>query len=290
MVSEELVKLAAAAAPEAGTRPTAIPGLQVIRSDGPTLPVPTVYTPSFCFVAQGEKVATVGGTSFRFRAGESLVVPVDVPVTGQVVRASSRRPFLCLVLDLDPDVVYRLLQQWESLPARPPAGEHLVPARCDAEVGDALLRLLRCLVQEADRIVLAPLVIQEITYRLLHSPQGAAVRQLGVAGSHVRRIAKLIEHIRSHFDRPLRMEELARSANMSPSAFFHHFKQATTMSPLRYQKELRLQEARRLLSTEVVDAATAAFRVGYESPSQFSREYARLFGLPPIADMKRLRG
>jgi transcriptional regulator GlxA family with amidase domain len=137
--------------------------------------------------------------------------------------------------------------------------------------------------------VLAPLILREITYRLLGSRYACAIRQLGVAGSQTQRIAKVVEWIRAHFDQPLKMAELAKVANLSQASFFQHFKQVTTLSPLQYQKELRLQEARRLLSTELTDAATAAFRVGYESPSQFSREYARLFGFPPIADLKRMR-
>jgi AraC-like DNA-binding protein len=269
---------------------TPIPFLQIVRSDRPTLPMPTVYNPTLCVVVQGEKLAAIGGNAFRFRAGQFLVASVNVPVTGQVTRASSRAPFLCLVLELDLALIYDLLREMGPMePGRDTTRQGVFLEGLDPGMQDALLRLMRCLGQVDDQRVLAPLVLREVTYLLLRSPHGHSVRQAGMAGSQLQRIARVIDRIRRQFDKPLSMEELARDANMSPSTFFHHFKLATTMSPLRYQKELRLQEAWRLLSAEVADAASAAFRVGYESASQFNREYARMFGLPPMADIKRLR-
>ena len=286
-VPQELIDLTLAVSAGEGLHQTLIPQLQVVRSDGRTLPAHTRYTPSLCLVLQGEKEAVVGGRVLRFTPARYLVVSVDLPVTGRVVQATPEQPFLCLVLTLEPATVYGLVQ--ELPPPRTQASSGLFQEEMNPELTDALLRLLRCLATPADRRILAPMVLREITYRLLGSSFGATVRQLGVAGSRTQRIAQAVERIQARFDQPLTVDEMASAAHMSPSAFHHHFKQVTTMSPLRYQKELRLQEARRLLSTEAVDAATAALRVGYESPSQFSREYARLFGLPPMSDLKRLR-
>jgi AraC-like DNA-binding protein len=289
-VPKELVDLTLAWSEGEDICRTPIPFLQIVRSDRPTLPMPTVYNPSLCVVVQGEKLATIGGNSFRFRAGQFLVASVNVPVTGQVTRASARAPFLCLVLDLEPLLIHDLLREMGPLDTgAEDRRQGVFLEGVEPEMLDALLRLMRCLGPVDDQRVLAPLILREVTYRLLRSPHGHAVRQAGVAGSQLQRIARVIDRIRRQFDEPLSMDELARDANMSPSTFFHHFKLATTMSPLQYQKELRLQEARRLLSTEVADAASAAFRVGYESASQFNREYARMFGASPMADMKRLR-
>lgn len=290
LVSKELVALALTWSRGEELCPTPLPFLQIVRSDRPTLPMPTVYNPTLCVVVQGEKLATIGGSAFRFGAGQILVASVNVPVTGQVTRASARAPFLCLVVDLEPILIHDLLREmepWDQGRAAPRQGVFL--DGLDDGMQDALLRMMRCLGNPDDQRVLAPLILREVTYRLLRSPQGHAVRQAGIAGSQVQRIARAIERIRRQYDQPLNMKALAQEVNMSPSTFFHHFKLATTLSPLQYQKELRLQEARRLLSTEVADAASAAFRVGYESASQFNREYARMFGLPPGADLKRLR-
>ncbi len=289
-VPKELVDLTLAWSEGEDIRPTPIPFLQIVRSDRPTLPMPTVYNPCLCVVVQGEKLATIGGKAFRFQTGQFLVASVNVPVTGQVTRASARAPFLCLVLDLEPVLIHDLLREMGPVdPGAENGRQGVFLEGLDSGLQGALLRLMRCLGQADDQRVLAPLILREVTYRLLRSPHGHAVRQAGVAGSQLQRIARVIDRIRRQFDQPLSMDELAKDANMSPSTFFHHFKLATTMSPLQYQKELRLQEARRLLSTEVPDAASAAFRVGYESASQFNREYARMFGLSPMADMKRLR-
>jgi AraC-like DNA-binding protein len=290
VIPKELVDLSLAFTDGEGQHPTAIRNLQIVRSDGRTAPAHRMYDPSLCLVVQGEKEASVGSQAYRFGAGEYLMLSVDLPVTGRVTQASPGQPFLCLVLALEPATVYGIVKELhQPEPAGPEAKRGIYQDRVDPDLADAMLRLLRCLKCESDTAVLAPFILGEITYRLLGSPHGFMVRQLGVAGSRTLRIAKAVDWIRSHYDQPLRMEHLAKLASMSQSAFFQHFKQVTTLSPLRYQKELRLQEARRLLSTELADAATAAFRVGYESPSQFSREYARMFGLPPISDLKHQR-
>lgn len=285
MLPEELISRTRAASQPDSVIPTAIPGLLVVQSEGPTFPKPSMYHPSLCLVVQGEKEVTIGGRPFPFGAEECLVVPVSMPVTSRVMKA----PFLSLALELDPDQVYAILQELEPGPlAAEPAPESLRPMIIDAPMAGAFLRLLQCLDRSEDAHVLAPLVQKELLYRLLQSKQGELVRPLGHPASQTRRVAKAIEHLRAHFHESIAMDELARRVNLSPSAFFLHFKRVTSISPLRYQKELRLQEARRLLVSEGADAASAAYQVGYESPSQFSRDYARMFGLPPGADRKRL--
>ena len=285
MLPEELISRTRAASRPDSVVPTTIPGLQVVHSEGPTFPKPSMYHPSLCLVVQGEKEVTIGGRPFPFGAGQCLVVPVSLPVTARVVQA----PFLSLALELDPDQIYAILQELEPGPlAADPAPATLRPMAVDAPMTGAFLRLLQCLDRSEDARILAPLVQKELLYRLLQSKQAGLVRPLGLPASQTRRVAKAIEHLRAHFHESIAMDELARRVNLSPSAFFLHFKRVTSISPLRYQKELRLQEARRLLVTEEADAASAAYQVGYESPSQFSRDYARMFGLPPGADRKRL--
>lgn len=228
----------------------------------------------------------MNGHVFRFQRGRFLIVSIDLPITSHVLEASPDKPFLSLALDLDPDLVFGLLQGMGPAPEPAPSGPGIHLSEGTPELLDAFLRLLRCLEAPADADVLGPMLRREITYRLLRTEYGPLVRQLGVAGSRVQRIAKAVARLRERFDEPLRIEDLARLVNMSPSSFHKHFKEITTLSPLQFQKELRLQEARRLLRVEGLDAATAAFRVGYESPSHFSREYARHFGQPPIRDIR----
>lgn len=284
MLSKELIARTQALSRAESVVPTAIPGLQVVRVEGPTFPTPAMYHPSLCLVVQGAKEATIGERSFPFGAGEFLVVPVALPVSARVVKA----PFLCLVLELNPDRVYEILQELGPTRIVASSPVALGPTPLGPRMAEAFLRLLQCLDRPGDLAFLAPLVRKELLYHLLQSEQGSLVRPLGLPASQTQRVAKAIEHLRAHFHEPIAMEELARRVNLSPSAFFAHFKRVTSLSPLRYQKELRLQEARRLLATEGADAASAAYRVGYESPSQFSRDYARMFGLPPGADRKRL--
>ena len=288
---KELVRLATAMAPASGVLRTALDALRVVRQDRPTDRLPDAYAPSLCFVLQGEKETTLAGSTFRFRPGQCLVVPVTVPVMAQVVRATPQAPFLCLVLELDPDLIFGLLKDLGPLAGQArskPTGPRL--ERADEALLEPLARLLGCLGREGDRLILAPLILRELTYRLLQSPLGGTVRGLGVAASHARRITQAIERLRARFHLPVRMEELAREVHLSPSAFYAAFRQVTGLSPLQYQKALRLHEARRLLASDGGDAASVAYRVGYESPSQFSREYARLFGLPPGGDLRRMRG
>jgi transcriptional regulator GlxA family with amidase domain len=197
---------------------------------------------------------------------------------------------LCLRLDFDPKQIFDIIKEINQTTSKKGDSQRgLFVSKMNSSLLDAVLRLVRLLDTPGDIPVLAPLVIREILYRILQDEQGDSVKQIAMIGSHTHRIAKVIQLIKQDFAKPLRIEELALTANMSSSSLHHHFKQVTRLSPLQYQKQLRLQEARRLMLSEVADAANAGFQVGYESPSQFSREYSRMFGLPPISDIKRFR-
>ncbi len=274
-----------------GTWPTSIPALSILRADAVQPHVYSLHRPSCCFLLQGKKEVCVGSTLFQYRAGEFLFSSVDLPLTGAILEASSKRPYLCLVLAIDASSVFELSALVApSAPTPSGSARAIFVGQRDAQMTDAFVRLARCLAAPTDAEVLAPGIIREITYRLLSGPYRDAVRDVGIAGSQTQRIARVIERLKRDYDKELTTAELAALAGMSVSSFHQHFKQVTTLSPLQYQKQLRLQEARRLLLAQDANAAEVGFRVGYESPSQFSREYARLFGAPPISDVKRVRG
>ncbi|GGG11679.1 transcriptional regulator [Paenibacillus albidus] len=273
-----------------GVHATAISSLYCIRNSNITEPIYRVHQPALCIIAQGAKEVMLAQESYLYGPSDYLVVSVDLPVSGQIIEASSEAPYLCLRLDFEPNQVIEVLEQSElKTAARGEAQRGLFISHTNASLLDAVIRLMRLLQTPEDIPALAPLVIREILYRILKGPQGDTLQQIALIGSSTYRIVEVIECIKRNYDQPLRIEELAELANMSSSSLHRHFKDVTAMSPLQYQKRLRLQEARRLLLSESTDAADVAFRVGYESPSQFSREYARMFGLPPIGDMKRLR-
>jgi AraC-like DNA-binding protein len=286
---DEMAALMTRFADAEGTHSTAIARLSLIRLDHAGERVPAVYRPCLCVVAQGRKAVHLGDERYVYDRSRFLVASVDLPLTGQVIDATPERPYLCVVLELEPKEIASLL-----LDADLPAPVETTPARglflsqASPEFIEAVLRLLRLLATPEDIRTLAPLAEREILYRLLKSPEGWRLRQIAAGHGQARRIAKAIARLRTHFHEPLRVERLADEANMSVSSFHAHFKRVTAMSPLQYQKQLRLQEARRLLLTETVDAATAGHRVGYESPSQFSREYRRAFGVPPATDMRQI--
>lgn len=267
---------------------TAIPRVSLVRSDMPTLPVGVVYQPMLCIVAQGAKRALLGDTIVEYRAGQYLVVSVDLPITGAVVQASPDAPYLAVSLALDPAVLAEMLL---TLPGHPPgaAPQGLAVSPAPPDLLDAALRLLRLLDTPAQIPVLAPLVEREILYRLLTGAQAPMLRQIAMAHSRLAHVSRAIGWIRSHFAEPLRIDAVAQQVHMTVSTFHRHFKAVTALSPLQYQKQIRLQEARRLLLAGQADAASIGFAVGYESPSQFSREYARMFGQPPLRDAVRLR-
>jgi AraC-like DNA-binding protein len=279
---------------EDGMRATAMNGLSLIRSSRPTEPLHTVYTPALCIIAQGRKQVMLAEELYFYGPGRHLVVTVDLPLVGEVIEASKERPYLCLALDLEPgDIGALLTEPGLPRPSAAPSSEAeergLFVSRTDLPLMDAALRLVRLLETPRDIPILAPLAAREIHYRLLKSEHGARLSRIALAGSQAQRIAKAIRLVKENYAEPLRIEAIAREVHMSPSALHHQFKAVTAMSPLQYQKQLRLQEARRLMLGELVDAATAGYRVGYESPSQFSREYSRMFGAPPSRDVARLR-
>lgn len=282
-MSPELIELALRYA----GGPTAIPGLSILRADVTRSRVPSVLRPSLCFLVQGAKEVTLGTSLYRYRATEFLFASIDLPVTGEVIEATPGKPYLCLALEIDPALVLELTTAGCKPTSPSEATSSIFVGKTDDFMTGAFLRLLRCLERPMDVRVLAPSIVREILYRFLSGPYGHALRDLGIANSQARRIARVIERIKRDYHRPLRMEDLAHVAGMSLSSFHAHFRKLTTLSPLQYQKQIRLQEARRLLLANGAGAADVAFEVGYESASQFSREYATLFGLPPMKDMKR---
>lgn len=286
----EVARAAARAAPHDGLHATAAPNLSLIRASAPSQPLPSVYEPCLCFVIQGRKVARVGDERYHYDPLNYLVVSVTLPVTGQIIEASPDNPYLCVRINIDLQVIGELLLQ---LPQQARANTHsdrgLYVAQMDAGLLDAVLRLVRMLDSPQEIEVLAPLALREIYYRALTGQLGARLRELCIADSHTQRISRAIQMLRTRYARTVRIEELAAAAHMSVSSFHHRFKAVTAMSPVQFQKNLRLHEARRLMLVEGSDAAGAAHRVGYESASQFSREYRRLFGAPPRKEIAIVR-
>jgi AraC-like DNA-binding protein len=272
-----------------GAYETAVPALRLSRFSAPSDLVALVYEPSLCVVAQGAKEVLLVDEKYRLDPAQSLLVSVDLPVAARVVEASHGRPYLAIRISLDPAVVGELLADGTAAPPLGPPARGLAVTSVEPPLLDAVCRLVTLLDSSRDIGPLAPLVLREITYRVLTGPQGSRLRQIASAGAPAQRIAKAIRWLKDHFADPLRIQSLAKHVRMSPSAFHLHFKGVTAMSPLQYQKRLRLQEARRLMLGDGLDAAEAAFRVGYESPSQFSREYRRMFGAPPRQDVVAVR-
>ncbi|UFT99566.1 AraC family transcriptional regulator [Radiobacillus kanasensis] len=274
-----------------GTQETDIPGLRFIRTSENSEPVYSVYEPSLCIVTQGSKVVMLGKETFQYDPTSYLTASVHLPITGQVVEASPQIPYLSLQLQLDMNQVLEILQSSPQIgKPKGESGRGLVISRMSESLLDAVLRLVRLLDTPQDIPVLSPGLQREIIYRVLQDEQNDPLKKFALIGSQAQRIAKVIDQINRNFDQPLRVEELAQQVRMSSSSFYSYFKEVTGMSPIQYQKQLRLQEARRLLFTEELNAAEASFQVGYESPSHFSREYTRKFGLPPGQDLRRLRG
>lgn len=269
----------------------AAPGLFLYRFSSSTGPRYGVTEPSFCVIAQGSKEVLLGKERYRYDASHYLLVSAQLPVAGHIVDASKEQPYLAVRLVLDPAVVTEVLIE-AGLHASGMDGAIKVMAvsRLDVSLLDAVVRVVRLLDSPGDYGVLAPLVVREIIYRLCLGEQGGRLRQIAVSGGRAHRIAKAIELLRTNHGKALGIAGLARQLGMSVSGLHHHFKAATGMSPLQFQKRFRLQEARRLLLAGDVDAATAGYRVGYDDASHFSREYRRLFGEPPLRDVARLRG
>src|SRR3984957_12681974 len=287
---QELSARVARLAPFDGTHQSALPWLALIRASVPTVCMPTVYQPCLAIVVQGRKRALLNDEVFHYDALNYLVVSVTLPAMGQVLEASAERPYLCLRLNLDLEEIARLLLELgEHGPSLAAADRGLFVARMDEVLLDTVLRMVKLLDTPEDTAVLGPLMQREIYYRMLRGELAHRLVDLaqGEGGTH--RIVRAIEWLKQRYAAPLRIEELAGAVHMSASALHHRFKAVTAMSPLQYQKHLRLHEARRLMFADGIDCATAGHRVGYESPSQFSREYRRLFGAPPRVEIARLR-
>ncbi len=286
----ELARLIARHAVAAGDHETAIPTLSLHRRHAPTEPIPCIYPLGLALTTQGDKQVTVGDKVLEYFPGQSLVTTIDLPAISHVTRATSREPYLGLLLRLDARAIalaaleLKLPQSGQSNNHAPMSIERLDPALLDA---------LRRLVELLDDPVLlprvAPLIQEEIVARLVTGPHGPHLRQLVTEDSPNQQIARVVTWIKQNFAEAIPMDALAAKANMSPSAFRQHFRDITGMSPLQYQKQLRLQESRQLMLNRNVDAGRAASMVGYESASQFSREYTRLFGAPPQRDVRRIR-
>ncbi|WP_445146961.1 AraC family transcriptional regulator N-terminal domain-containing protein [Dyella sp. Tek66A03] len=286
---EELTAVVERLTPGEGVHATRWPALSLFRADSPGVPTCAMYGPGLGLALQGAKQILLGQQVFVHEPASYLVTSVDVPVSSQVLRASAEEPCLCLTFQLDLQRIRGLLPEVKALRAAPASSRGLAFSPLDGGLLEPLLRLARLLDAPDDLAVLGPLIEHELLYRLLAGEQGAHLAQIATSGSQGDQVSRAIEWLRRHYDEPLRIEDLAGRVNMSASSLHHHFRAITAMSPLQYQKQLRLHEARRLLLADQCDVATAAHRVGYESPSQFSREYSRHFGAPPLRDVARLR-
>jgi len=279
---------------EANTRidgcsfPTPIPGLHLSRYSSPTQPGQGVQCPTLAIVAQGSKQIMLGDEAFTYDPGHYLVVSLDLPVSGRVTAASKAKPFLGMSLDLDVKQIPSLRTSGKVQRAMK-ADRGVFLGRMTPELLDPLLRLLRLLGKPEDSAVLAPLLHREILYRLWRSEQGEQLERMAQSDGHASGVAKAVIWLKENFDKPFSIKLIAQETNMSPSGLHHHFKTLTNMTPLQYQKHLRLQEARRLMLAEAMDASAAAYHVGYVSRSQFTREYSRLFGAPPFRDVEQIR-
>lgn len=283
----ELAALIERHMPKPGMSGTVLPRVSLIRADRPTTATPSVYEASLCLIAQGSKRVSLGDHSVVYDAARFLLVSVDLPLVGHVLEASPGAPYLCCKIDFDQALLADLILA-EGPGPRADAPMLAVYPR-DPDLVDAACRLVKLLDRPETIPGLMPLIEREILYRLLTGPHGPTLRQMAVADSRLGQVSRAIARIRQQYHEQLRIGEIAAAAGMSASSFHAHFKAVTRMTPLEYQKQLRLQEARRLMLTEGASAGSAGFAVGYDSQSQFSREYRRLFGAPPRRDIERLQ-
>jgi AraC-like DNA-binding protein len=286
---QELVERIARAIHEDG-RVEPFKGLYLNRVSSPTEPVHGVSDASFCVIAQGSKQVFLGEDCYQYDPAHYLLTSVELPIVSQVLEASREQPYLSVRMQLDPTLVGSVLVE-ANVPLPPSQGEvkAIDVSRLDASLLDAVVRLVRLVDSASEARILAPLVKREIISRLLMGAQGARLRHSAVLGGYTHHIARAVDLLRKDYSQPLRMESIAQALGMSVSGFHHQFKAVTAMSPLQFQKRLRLQEARRLMLGEHLDAASAGYRVGYDDAAHFNREYKSLFGLPPMRDVERLR-
>ncbi len=288
--TQELARLIEQFTGSDGIHVTALPRLVLVRTTCPTTAIHTVQQPAVCIIAQGRKRVLAGQSVFEYDPANYLIASVNVPIVGQVIEATPEQPYLCLRLDFDQATIATLMLEAEIRRGESDApGPAISLSSVTPELLDSVIRLVRLLAAPRDIPILAPLAEREILYRLLLGEQADKLRQLAFAESKLQQVNRAIGWIRRNFREPFSIEAVAAEARMSPSTLHEHFKAVTSMSPLQYQKQLRLQEARRLILSQSLDAAVAGHSVGYESPSQFSREYKRTFGAPPARDIARLR-
>ena len=275
---------------EEGEVKTIIPEVAIFRANSPTVPLPVVYNPCICFLAQGDKQVSMGGESHQFKASEYVAISVDLPLMGQITKATPAEPYLVVKVDIDLHMLSELLLELDDdYQAYPTSQCGFYVGQITDTMGESLLRLLQLWELPEDIPVLAAQMKRELFYRLLKSEHGQKLAQVVLGGSHTQRVSKAIYQIKQNLHHKMSVEELAELSGMSVSSFHAHFKSVTAMSPLQYQKLLRLMAARHLMFMQNLDAAKAAYEVGYESASQFSREYARMFGKPPQKDVSSLR-
>ena len=271
---------------EDGLATTPIQGVRMMRAYAPNGPIRSIYKPLICLVLQGAKDLAVGNEVHEFTAGQSLILGVDRPVVGRIIRASQKEPYLALSVELDMSVVREINAQIDVSGQSPAfTGAALFVDDTDDAALDCAKRLVRLLDRPNAIPVLRPSIVNEMHYWLLAGRHGVAIRQMALVNSYAQRIARAVAIIRAEYNRPILIERLASAAGMSPSSFHRHFKSVTSLSPVQFQKQLRLIEARRLMVSERFGASRSAFEVGYESVSQFTREYARMFGAPPRRDI-----
>ncbi|EII2983537.1 TPA: AraC family transcriptional regulator [Vibrio parahaemolyticus] len=288
--TQKLAKLIDRWTGDANQYDTPISGLRFSRWTTPTPPTSYTHNPSICLIAQGSKRVLLGEESFIYDANHFLISSVDLPIIANIIEASEEQPYLGLIMELDLTEISQLIVDSElAFTQSKEAQKGIAVGELSESLLDAFVRLAELLDEGQNIKILAPIIKREIFYRLLMSEQGTRLHQIVTAGSHSHQIAKAIDWLKNNFVKPLSVGDLASYTGMSKSSFYTHFRSMTSMTPLQFQKKLRLSEARRLMLTENLDAMAATFKVGYESPSQFSREYSRLFGAPPSKDIKSLR-
>ncbi|EMK3671212.1 AraC family transcriptional regulator [Vibrio parahaemolyticus] len=288
--TQKLAKLIDRWTGDANQYDTPISGLRFSRWTTPTPPTSYTHNPSICLIAQGRKRVLLGEESFIYDANHFLISSIDLPIIANIIEASEEQPYLGLIMELDLTEISQLIVDSElAFTQSKEAQKGIAVGELSESLLDAFVRLAELLDEGQNIKILAPIIKREIFYRLLMSEQGTRLHQIVTAGSHSHQIAKAIDWLKNNFVKPLSVGDLASYTGMSKSSFYTHFRSMTSMTPLQFQKKLRLSEARRLMLTENLDAMAATFKVGYESPSQFSREYSRLFGAPPSKDIKSLR-
>lgn len=268
---------------------TTVEGLTILRSNLETRPNHLIHKPALCIVVQGAKATTFGNRRFDYKAGQALVVSIETPAFGRVIEASPDKPFLGIVIELNLSIMREVVEALSTLPMDMAARSAVFVANFDGPLADCALRMVRLVDTPQAIPMIYPLLMREISYWLLSGPSGGKIARLALAGSHSQRVMNAIHSLRERFAESVSIEDLARTAQMSASAFHREFKAITSMTPLQYQKQLRLIEARRLMTADSTNVETAAFQVGYESASQFSREYSRMFGAPPRREVVALK-